>query len=231
MFIIVSSPKGGTGASVVATGLGALLSTAITDRDRHLTTHLVDLGGDQPAILGASTPIDGLAEWTTESRGRRLADLAVAVTDNLHVIPRGSAALPNPNSSNWTVLADALESLAETQHVVVDAGIHPVPVALFTECDLHLMVVQPCYLALRRAVADPRLRHVDGIVVVRPAHRVLNDRDVENVLGVHVLASVPVADDVARRVDSGLLHSRLPDALRSNLEPLVASPRPTSARP
>ena len=225
MFVVVSSPKGGCGASVVSTALAALLSTAVIDRDRRLATRLVDLGGDQPAILGVGTPPHGIADWMIDAAGRRLADLATPVTDQLSILPFGTGSLPAPHSASWSVLASALQNDTSSHHTVIDAGGVALPNELYEHSDLHIMVVQPCYLALRRAVVDTRLEQVDGLVVVRPPHRVLNDRDVENVLGVSVLASIPTDHDVARRVDSGLLHSRLPDVLRIGLEPLVVGPR------
>jgi len=225
LFVVVSSPKGGCGTSVVSTALAALLSTAVIDRDRRLSTRLVDLGGDQPAILGVGTPPHGITNWMIDAAGRRLADLTTPVTDQLAIVPFGSGSLPPTESTTWSVFASVLQHDTGTHHTVVDAGLVTLPDSLYEHCDLHIMIVQPCYLALRRAVVDPRIKLVDGLVVVRPPHRVLNDRDVENVLGVSVLASVPIGHDVARRVDSGLLHSRLPDVLRLGLEPLVVGPR------
>lgn len=225
MFVVVSSPKGGCGASVVSTALAALLSTAVIDRDRRLSTHLVDLGGDQPAILGVGTPPHGITNWMLDPAGQRLADLLAPVTEQLSILPFGSGSLPESESASWPVFTSALRNDTSSHHTVIDAGLVALPDSVYQESDLHIMVVQPCYLALRRAVADPRLEHVDGLVIVRPPHRVLNDRDVENVLGVSVLASIPTDHDVARRVDSGLLHSRLPDVLRIGLEPLVVGPR------
>lgn len=225
MFVVVSSPKGGCGASVVSTALAALLSTAIIDRDRRISTRLVDLGGDQPAILGVGTPMHGITNWMIDPAGRRLADLAEPITDQLTILPFGSSVLPAPESAGWSLFASALQHDTDTHHTVVDAGLVPLPDGIYQHSDLHLMVVPPCYLALRRAVVDARLKRVDGLVVVRPPHRVLNDRDIENVLGVSVIASIPIDHDVARRVDSGLLHSRLPEVLRIGLEPLVVGPR------
>jgi len=225
VFVVVSSPKGGCGASVVSTALAALLSTAVIDRDRRLSTRLVDLGGDQPAILGVGTPPHGITNWLVDAAGQRLADLTAPVTDQLSIVPFGSGRLPPSDSAAWSVFASALTHDTSAHHTVIDAGLVTLPDSLYEHSDLHIVVVQPCYLALRRAVVDPRLKQVDGLVVVRPPHRVLNDRDVENVLGVSVLASVPVDHDVARRVDSGLLHSRLPEVLRLALEPLVVGPR------
>jgi hypothetical protein len=37
------------------------------------------------------------------------------------------------------------------------------------------------------------------------------------------VAEVPLDPDIARRVDSGLFHSRLPRALVSSLSPVVAT--------
>ena len=74
-----------------------------------------------------------------------------------------------------------------------------------------LLVLRPCYLALRRAVSCP-LRP-SGVVLVREDGRSLDEWDVEAALGVPVVATVRVTAQVARLVDAGLLAARLPKSL------------------
>jgi hypothetical protein len=78
-----------------------------------------------------------------------------------------------------------------------------------------LLVLRPCFLSLRRAVAAPV--HPSGVIVVREPGRVLSDRDVADVVGAPVLATVPVSPEVARAVDAGLFLSSRPVALRRAL--------------
>ena len=75
------------------------------------------------------------------------------------------------------------------------------------------MVTRPCYLALRRAVGDPRLARSSGAILVDEPGRVLDADDVAAVLGVPVVARFPVRADIARAVDAGVLRDRLPAAL------------------
>jgi hypothetical protein len=78
-----------------------------------------------------------------------------------------------------------------------------------------LLVLRPCYLALRRAVAAPF--RPSGVVLVREPGRALTRRDVEAVLGVPVRAEVDVDPAIARAVDAGLLTARLPRGLERAL--------------
>jgi hypothetical protein len=94
--------------------------------------------------------------------------------------------------------------------VVVDDG--PLA-ALVHRATPSLLVLRPCYLALRRAANHP-LRPA-GVVLVTEAGRALTRSDVEGVLGVPVRATVPVEPVVARAVDAGLLAARLPRSLRA----------------
>ena len=84
---------------------------------------------------------------------------------------------------------------------------------------LSLLVLRPCYLALRRAVDAP-LRP-SGVVLVAEPGRALGRRDVEDVLDAPVRAEVPVSPAVARMVDAGLLSRRLPRLLERALAPVA----------
>ena len=72
-------------------------------------------------------------------------------------------------------------------------------------------MIRPCYLALRRATQLPG--RVSGIVLVDEPGRALGRRDVESVIGVPVVAEIPLDPAVARAVDAGLLSCRLPATL------------------
>jgi hypothetical protein len=78
-----------------------------------------------------------------------------------------------------------------------------------------LLVIRPCFLALRRATqASCR---PSGVILVREPGRALRTRDVEHALGVGVVAEVDVDPAVARAVDAGLLQARLPRPLATQL--------------
>ena len=93
------------------------------------------------------------------------------------------------------------------------AGEAPAGRAAVEVADWALLVTRPCYLALRRAVGDPRLARSSGAILVDEPGRVLDADDVAAVLGVPVVARFPVRADIARAVDAGVLRDRLPAAL------------------
>src|SRR2546426_1176908 len=84
----------------------------------------------------------------------------------------------------------------------VVAGQGPEPAStLAAAAGLSLLVLRPCYLALRRAIAAP-LRP-SGVVLVNEPGRSLGRADVEDLLGVPVRAEIDVDPSVARAVDAG----------------------------
>jgi len=82
-----------------------------------------------------------------------------------------------------------------------------------------LLVLRPCFLALRRAVVAP-LRG-NGVVLVDEPGRSLGPGDVEAALGLPVVAVVPWDPAVSRRVDAGLLAAALPRDLARALRPVA----------
>ena len=103
--------------------------------------------------------------------------------------------------------------------VVVDGGTDPAPERAVTR---RLLVVRPCYLALRR-VLPIGLAGTDGIVLVEEPQRSLRRADIEDVLGRSVLATVAVTADVARTIDAGLLVHRTPRLGLGGLDPTQAA--------
>jgi MinD superfamily P-loop ATPase len=205
--IICWSSKGGSGTTVVSAAL-AILSSA-----SHPTT-LVDLCGDLPAALGVAEPSGpGVADWMQSpvATDTALGTLATEVTPDLHLLHRGHGSFP---PHRWSTLAD---NIAASLHgnVVIDAGTLVPPPELRHLADSCLLVVRPCYLALRRAIADaPSLESwVTGVVLVTEPGRALRSTDVARSLGVPVVAEIPLDPSVARAVDAGMLLSRLPRTL------------------
>lgn len=226
------SSKGGSGTSVVAASL------ALVAARRPHGSLLVDLCGDQPAVLGRSEPGGpGVLDWVADGVDAppdALGRLEVDVVPGLRLLPSGSMDLPRagPDSSTaGSVRADSrkrdrerhdqftlLLALlgAQQRHVVVDAGridgsTCPGIRMVAASAEVSLLVVRPCYLALRRAV-ESGVRPT-AVVVVSEPWRALTGADVADVVGAPVVAEVAVDGSVARTVDAGLLATRLPRPL------------------
>jgi hypothetical protein len=200
------SVKGGSGTTVVAAAL-ALLSA------QQRPTLLVDLAGDCAVALGAGEPHGpGVTEWlrSANAGAEALGRLAVPVGERISLVPRGSAGIAV--DERWEELGQALHELGPA---IVDAGTGEPPGALTAGGVQSLLVIRPCFLALRRATqANCR---PSGVILVREPGRALRTRDVEHALGVGVVAEVDVDPAVARAVDAGLLQARLPRPLATQL--------------
>ncbi len=121
-----------------------------------------------------------------------------------------------------------VEALKQSNPVVVDCGSLSSRVGLDSQIglstasasDISLLVLRPCYLALRRALALPM--RPTGVVLIREPGRALVRRDIEDVLGVPVCAEVPYDPAIARSVDAGLITRRLPRQLERALGGVVS---------
>lgn len=212
MLIACWSVKGGSGTTVVAAALALLLGKAAPDG-----ALLVDLDGDVPAVLGLAEPSGpGVLEWAAlpESDRGPLSRLEVEANPTLRLLPAGAAAR-DLTLEQARSLASALR--ADPRLVVVDCGsrISPLTHSVASLSSSSLLVIRPCYLALRRAV-EATVRPT-GVVLVTEAGRALRRTDVQDVLGVPVRAEVEVDPGVARSVDAGLLAARIPRALERSL--------------
>lgn len=204
--IVCWSSKGGSGSSVTA----ALLALSVSNRVPAL---LADTQGDQAAILGV--PGDhtvGWRQWISAGKdvsAGALGRLAVPVTASLRLLPSGP-----PSDSDLVTdesLSSVIQSFAGEGQVVVDAGLctasDDVAGRLASTASASLMVIRPCFLALKRASALSV--RATGVVVVEEGSRSLDARDIEQVLQVPVVARVPLDPGIARAVDAGrLIHKR-----------------------
>jgi len=215
------SPKGGAGTSVVAAAL-ALVSAG------DASTRLADLGGDQAAILGLpeaasppgawpSTPpgCGGLAGWLAlgpSAPTEWLDSMVLPVVPGLGLLPRGPGSVGTAAPEAGAALAVALRDPGLT---VIDAGraAGPAVEAAVEVADVALMVIRPCYLALRRAVGHPGLGRSAAVILVEEAGRALDADDVATVLNRPVAGRFPVRAEIARAVDAGVLRDRLPAPL------------------
>jgi hypothetical protein len=135
-------------------------------------------------------------------------------------LPRGPGALGPPARAE--VLAAVLAD--DPRPVVVDCGMlggathngcpacgGDLALRVASGASLSLLVLRPCYLAVRRAVAAPV--RPSGLVLIREPGRSLTADDIEQVLGVPVRAEIDVEPAVARAVDAGTFLPKLPSSL------------------
>ncbi|HVF32525.1 MAG TPA: hypothetical protein VM933_05770 [Acidimicrobiales bacterium] len=215
MLVTCWSVKGGSGTTVVAVALAVLLSRRLDGG-----AMLIDAGGDVGPVLGLAetSGSPGLADWLAapdEVGASALDRLVVPAAPGLSLLTRGgspSGALTPPPARTEQLLA----ALADRPLVVADAGPPSAFAAeLAAASTVSLLVIRPCYLALRRALSAPA--RPSGVVVVDEPKRSLDATDIEEVLGVPVQAVVPWAPEIARAVDAGLLAARLPRMLAAAL--------------
>ena len=223
MLIACWSPKGGSGTTVIACGLAAVLARGAGSSGGAL---LADLAGDAASVLGVAEPTGpGLAEWLAAG-----PDIGATALGRLEVEAAAGLRLlawrpPGPEfrlgAGRGEALVEALS--ADPRPVVADCGTGATGagLALAAGAEVSLLVLRPCYLGLRRALAAPV--RPSGVVLVTEAGRALGRRDVEEVLGVPVRAEVAVEEAVARAVDAGLLARRVPRPLERALRPIVSS--------
>ena len=212
--IVCWSVKGGSGTTVVAAALALVLA------QRHEAgARLVDMSGDTPSALGMSEPAsEGIAEWLSAADHpgvEALNNLMLPVTAHLGVIPRGHNVIV-PSQVNLDRLRDLAEAIAQsTKPTVVDAGSGLAAIPIIEHATRSLLIIRPCYLALRRASLLTTKPH--GIIVITEPGRALGVYDVESVVGAPVLAEIPFDPAIARAVDAGLLAGRVPTLLAKHL--------------
>ena len=203
------SVKGGSGVSVTSSLAATMLARG---RGRAL---VVDLQGDQPAVLGIDEPSGpGVRDWLASTDGSESAldRLLIEVGRGLWLLPSGSA-------TTWPAgrpeqLVAALRRMR--CEVVVDAGMLQGPGLVeqpvvtvgrtLAASGRSWLVMRPCYLSIRRAVAA-RVS-ADGLIVVVDPGRSIPARDVSRSLRTPVIATINVDPAIARSVDSGQLIRR-----------------------
>ena len=209
MLVCFWSPKGGSGTSVVTAAAGVLMA-------RRGRARVVDLAGDLPAIFGlVKDPELGVFDWLragASAPADALEHLEVALDSNLALVPSGSVGSDDVLPECGAALAVALRESVPT---LCDGGRleNPSVGALAEVADANVIVLRGCYLALRRAIHHPATAFTTGVILIDEPRRSLGARDIEDVLGVPVLARIEVNAHIARAIDAGVLRSRIPDVL------------------
>lgn len=216
MLVCFWSPKGGSGTTVVAVATALVAS-------REAPVRIADLAGDVPAVLGlANDPAPGLTEWlrlAPDAPPDSLGRIAVEVAPRLSLLPAGVVGSDAPTAAGAALGVELGRGDGLT---VCDAGRLEGATAAVAEAAVPVVVIRGCYLALRRTVHHPLLARTRGAVLVDEPGRSLGARDVEDVLGVPVLAVVEARAATARAVDAGVIASRMPDTLARPLRGLLA---------
>jgi MinD-like ATPase involved in chromosome partitioning or flagellar assembly len=215
------SVKGGSGTTVVAAAL--VLGLAGVGRP----VVAADFAGDLPAVLGAPDPSGpGLLDWLEAGPAvpvDGLSRIAHASQQGVTIIPKGewSSRAGAGDADAGTRLAHALRTVRAGAPVIADCGKVETAAmrAFIAAADRSFLVLRPCYLALRRALNAPR---PTAVVLVTEPDRSLGAGDVEDVLGVPVVAEIGWEPAIARAVDSGLLSGRMPRRLAQALRDVAA---------
>ncbi len=215
------SVKGGSGTTVVA----AAMALGLAGVGRPVVA--ADFAGDLPTVLGVADPGGpGLLDWldagpAVPSDG--LTRIAHVADHGITIIPKGEWATRAGagDVDAGKRLAAALRAVRGGSPVIADCGkIDIACIRAFVDAaDRSFLVLRPCYLALRRAVQAPR---PTAVVLINEPERALGAGDVEDVLGVPVVASINWEPAIARAVDSGLLNVRVPRRLANALREVAA---------
>lgn len=193
--IICSSPKGGSGCSVVAAAIARRLA------EQHPTV-LVDAVGDQPALWGRDAPEVGLRQWQQlPAEARSTPDRLSVALGPVDLLPAGEGSVEVALERS---VHEALAAAWPGRSLVVDVGTGAVSA---TSADRVLLITRPCYLAMRKAAE--RRHGIDGVVLLVDDGRLMRGDDVEAVVGAPVLAALPSLASVARAVDSGRFDGRV----------------------
>jgi hypothetical protein len=211
MLLTFWSPKAGAGTSVLAAVCASLLARTIDVR-------VADLDGDQCAIFGL--PGDGsfgCSDWLQAgpvAPADALDRIEVAVAPHLTLVPYGTATVADASPEAGAALGVVLRDDERVTVADCGAAVAPSVRALIEVADVSVVVVRDCYLALRRATRDPLVLRAAGMVVACERGRALGQKDIESIVPLPVLATLPIEQSIARLVDCGLVTARPPSPLQ-----------------
>lgn len=153
---------------------------------------------------GTTTVATALAILASENRPTRL--VSADATALLGIPADGGAPSGVRVTEYLTVASPGSPASAEPEFTIVDAGALP---SIDDDGDPPFVVLRgPCYLGLRHLVTQAH-RPPAGIVLLAEPGRSLTRRDVEDVVGAPVVATIGQHAAVARTLDAGLLLARL----------------------
>jgi hypothetical protein len=190
---------------------------AVVSANRGQESLIVDLAGDQAALLGVEAGGPGLSDWIAAGDDvavEALRRLEIAVTPNLGLLSWGGEGRPTSHLERLSVAIALTERPGRV--TVVDLGVmgpDDPGWSILRTAERSVLVTRGCYLALHRARALTGERDFRVVLVDEPG-RALGRRDVAHALGVDEVERVAWEPAVARAVDAGTLTARLPQALR-----------------
>jgi hypothetical protein len=206
--------------------VAAALTLALARAGRPVVA--ADFAGDLATALGVPEVTGpGLRDWLDAGEGvpvDALGRLARTSSHGITLIGEGAwqSGVGAHDHAAGRRLVAALRDLRAGGPVVADCGrVEATALRSFVgAADRSLLVLRPCYLSLRRAVAAPRPTAV--VIVHEPVSRKLRARDVSDALGVPVAAEIGWDGSIAEAVDTGLLAARVPKRLVSALREVAA---------
>jgi hypothetical protein len=200
MSTIFMSSKGGNCTTVTAAAF------ALHQAASGIRTIIIDLCGDQPAVLGLAEPQGpGINDWLAEDSNATISDLlslGTVINDNVLLLHRGSRFVTG--EPRWSDFAELMSS--DNGYVVIDAGSGYLPDDLRLAVTHITLVIRPCYIALRRAAHQTR---PTDVFAINEPERALTVKDIGHVLGVPIHAEVPHSAVISRAVDAGVFPGRV----------------------
>ena len=155
---------------------------------------------------GTTTVATALAILAAEHGPTRLVSADAMALLGLPGVPEPGA--PMRVTDHLTLALPGSPEANEPEIAVVDAGAAGSAAPVRT-CEPSFVVLRgPCYLGLRHLVTRAAAP-ATGIILLSEPARSLTRRDVEDVVGTPVVASIDHHPAVARTIDAGLLLDRL----------------------
>ena len=155
---------------------------------------------------GTTTVATALAILAAEHGPTRLVSADATAVLGLPYVPEND--IPVPVTDHLTLALPGSPGAKELEITVVDVGAAGSASLAGTGETSFVVLRGPCYLGLRHLVTG-KAPPWTGIILLSEPGRSLTRRDVEDVLGVPVMASIDQHPAVARTIDAGLLLDRV----------------------
>ena len=194
------SPAGASASEAIDPGHG-LVTGDQTDRPSRLIMVTGARGGQGTTTVAVALALHAAAHGVVSLAAAPSQGAAVLL--GVPAVERGECVQVTPN-----VTLSAFPSVATADIHVVDGGRFGTSRA-FGGGESYVVLRGPCYVALATMLACQADRP-DGIILVAEDGRSLTAKDVSEVTGLPVVATVTASQRVARTIDAGLFLSRLP---------------------